>query len=108
MPTNEQAARFIETSVNHPDWLRVIEAGRANAVAELANANGFACSFDDLKQAARDLLAGGEGKESKDHPSKKEVDDAASGMSDLETETGYGDDTGFAALYGVAGAILKM
>ena len=108
MPTNEQAAKFIDASVNHPDWLRVIEAGPADAVLKLANENGFACSFDDLKQAARELLAGDEGKESQGHPSKDEVDDAASGLSDLETETGYGDDTGYAALYGVAGAILKM
>ncbi len=29
-------------------------------------------------------------------------------MSDLSNDTGYGDDTGYAALYGVAGVILKM
>ena len=29
-------------------------------------------------------------------------------MSDFENDTGYGNDTGYAALFGVAGTILKM
>ena len=70
--------------------------------------NGFECSLDDLKQAARDLLAGTPERESAGHPDKKETDDAAAGMSDLANDTGYGNDTGYAALYGVAGVILKM
>ena len=29
-------------------------------------------------------------------------------MSELANDTGYGNDTGYAALYGIAGVILKM
>ena len=108
MPTDTPASKFIESSVNHTDWLKVIQTGQADAVVKLANENGFACSLEDLKQAAKDLLAGSQEREGEGHPNKKEVDDAASGMSDLENDTGYGDDTGYAALYGVAGVILKM
>ncbi len=99
---------FIEESVNHPDWLKVIEGGQADAIVKAAKDNGFDCSLDDLKAAAKDLLAGGEGKGEQNPPDQKKIDDAASGMSDLENDTGYGDDTGYAALYGVAGVILKM
>ena len=108
MATNAQASKFIEDSVNHPEWLKVIEAGQSDAVVQLAKENGFECSFDDLKVAARDLLAGGEGKGGQNPPDEKKIDEAASGMSTMENDTGYGDDTGYAALYGVAGVILKM
>ncbi len=99
------ASQFIDETVKHPDWLRIIETGESNQVVGLANEQGYQCSLADLKQAAAELLktdAGGGGTD------KGKVDDAASGLSDLEGEMGYGDDTGYAALYGVAGAILKM
>ena len=109
MPTSSTpAAKFIEDAVNHPEWLKTIEAGQAEAVVKLARDNGFECSLDDLKQAAKDLLAGTPEREGQGHPDKKETDDAAAGMSDLANDTGYGNDTGYAALYGVAGVILKM
>ena len=106
MPDDKSpAAKFIDESVNHPEWLKTIEAGDANAVAKLAADNGFACSLDDLKTAAKAVL----GTEANPgEPSKEEVDEAASGMSDFQNDTGYGDDTGYAALFGVAGMILKM
>ena len=34
--SNSPAAKFIEESVNHPEWLKTIEAGQADAVVELA------------------------------------------------------------------------
>ena len=107
MPTNSQASKFIEESVNHPEWLKAIEAGPADAIVKLANDHGFSVSLDDLKGAANELLtsnapAGGE------TASKQEIDEAASGMTDFQNDTGYGDDTGYAALYGVAGTILKL
>lgn len=108
MTTNSPASKFIEDSVNHPDWLKVIEGGPADAVLKLAKDNGFDCSWEDLQGAARDLIGGSQENEGQGHPDKKEIDDAASGMSDLSNDTGYGDDTGYAALYGVAGVILKM
>ncbi len=109
MPTaSTPAAKFIEDAVNHPEWLKIIETGQADAVVKLAQENGFECSLDDLKQAAKDLLAGTPEREGEGHPDKKETDDAAAGMSDLANDTGYGNDTGYAALYGVAGVILKM
>ena len=101
MPSSSSAAKFIEEAVNHPEWLKTIEGGQPDTVVALANEHGFACSFDDLKEAARGMLPG-------DAPDKEEVDEAASGMSELESDTGYGNDTGYAALYGVAGTILKM
>lgn len=104
MPENSPAAKFIEEAVNHPEWLKVIEAGPADAVVKLANEQGFATSLNDLKDAAKALLGGTEQKE----PSTKEVDEAVSGMSDFQNDTGYGDDTGYAALYGVAGTLLKL
>ena len=60
-----------------------------------------------MKQAATELLAGNQaaGQGTLD---KNKIDEAASGLSDLEGESGYGDDTGYAALYGVAGMILKV
>ena len=101
MPTSSSpAAKFIEAAVNHPEWLKTIETGQGDAVVKLARENGFECSLEDLKSAAKDLLAG--------HDDKKDVDDAAAGLSDLASEEGYGNDTGYAALYGVAGVILKM
>ena len=107
MSTNSPASKFIEESVNHPEWLKAIAAGPADAVVKLANDHGFGVSFDDLRGAAQELLRG-------NHPaggataSLKEIDEAASGMSDFQNDTGYGDDTGYAALYGVAGTILKL
>ena len=108
MPSQSPAAKFIEESVNHPEWLKTIEAGPADAVVALAREHGFECSLDDLKQAARDLLPGSEDHGGVGAPDKKEIDEAAAGMSDFESDTGYGNDTGYAALYGVAGVILKM
>ncbi len=108
MPSSSPAAKFIEESVNHPEWLKTIEAGQPDAVVALAREHGFECSLDDLKQAARELLPASEGKDGTEGPGQKEVDEAASGMSDFESDTGYGNDTGYAALYGVAGTILKM
>ena len=108
MPTAE-ASRFIEETVNHPEWLKTIEAAQAEKVVELAKSNGFDCSLEDLKQAAKDLLAGNdEAKENAGHPNKAEVDEAAAGLSDFQNDTGYSNDTGYAALYGVAGVIIKM
>lgn len=101
MSSQSPAAKFIEESVNHPEWLKTIETGKAEAVVALAKEHGFDCSLDDLKQAAQELLPGSQANE-------EEVDEAASGMSELKTDTGYGNDTGYAALYGVAGVILKM
>ena len=72
-------------------------------VVSLAKKHGFEVSLEDLKSAAKELLGNGQGE-----PSGKEIDEAASGMSDFQNDTGYGDDTGYAALYGVAGVILKM
>lgn len=108
MPSNSPAAKFIEESVNHPEWLKTIETGQANAVVALAKEHGFECSLDDLKQAAQDLLPGTPANGGEPHADKAGIDEAASGMSELETDTGYGNDTGYAALYGVAGVILKM
>ena len=106
MPEDKSpAAKFIEDSVNHPEWLKTIEAGQADAVVRLATENGYQCSLDDLKTAAKAVI----GTEANSgEPSGKEVDEAASGMSDFQNDTGYGDDTGYAALFGVAGMILKM
>ena len=98
------ASQFIDDSVKHPDWLRVIESGDSSQVVQLCKEQGYECSLVDLKQAAAELL-----KTSPDAgESNEKVNEAASGLSDLESESGYGDDTGYAALYGVAGAILKM
>ncbi len=108
MPTAE-AAKFIEASVNHSEWLKIIETARPDAVVRLASENGFSCTLEDLRQAARDLLAGNDKeKEKSGHPNKQEIDEAAAGMSDFQNDTGYSNDTGYAALYGVAGVILKM
>ncbi len=98
------ASKFIDESVKHPEWLRVVEAGDSARVVQLAKEQGFDCSLADLKEAATLLLKpnGGAG------ASGDKVNEAASGLSDLDSESGYGDDTGYAALYGVAGAILKM
>ena len=106
MPDDKSpAARFIEDSVNHPEWLKTIETGQADAVLKLAAGNGYPCSLDDLKAAAKVLVGneadGGE-------PTEAEVDEAASGMSEFQNDTGYGNDPGYAALDGVAGMILKM
>ena len=101
------ASQFIDESVKHPDWLRVVEGGDPQAIVQLANEQGFQCSIEDLKQAASELLAGNPAA-GQDEPDKKKIDEAASGLSDLESESGYGDDTGYAALYGVAGMILKV
>ena len=107
MPNHPQASKFIEEAVNHPEWLKAIEAGPAEAVVKLANDHGFGVSLADLKGAANDLLVS-------NHPagaaaaSLEEIDEAASGMTDFQNDTGYGDDTGYAALYGVAGTILKL
>ena len=108
MSNDSPAAKFIEDSINHSEWLKIIEAGPADAVVKLAGDNGYACTLNDLKEAARNLLAGSQKEGAEAQPSEAEVDEAASGMSDLESDTGYGDDTGYAALYGVAGVILKM
>ncbi len=108
MPTAE-ASKFIEAAINHPEWLKTIEAGAPDPVVKTANENGFPCTFEDLKQAAKDLLANGDQqKEKEGHPNKQEIDEAAAGMSDFQNDTGYSNDTGYAALYGVAGVILKM
>lgn len=103
MPNESPASKFIEESVNHPEWLKAIEGGSGETVVSLAKEHGFEVSLEDLKGAAKELLANGQGE-----PSKKEIDEAASGMSDFQNDTGYGDDTGYAALYGVAGTILKL
>ena len=104
MPNESPASKFIEEAVNHPEWLKTIEAGPADAVVKLAQDNGFETNLNDLKIAAKQLLGNGSAIE----PSKEAVDEAASGMSDFQNDTGYGDDTGYAALYGVAGTILKL
>ncbi len=108
MPANDPASRFITASIEHPTWLEVIQAGPGEAVVQLARDNGFECSLDDLKQAARELLPEGHDAHGAGQPDAAEIDEAASGMSDLETDTGYGNDTGYAALFGVAGTILKL
>ena len=107
MPDDEKfpAARFIEDSINHPEWLKTIEAGQADAVIKLAADNDYPCTLDDLKVAAKAIIST---EADQGEPSKEEVDEAASGMSDFENDTGYGGDTGYAVLYGVAGMILKM
>ena len=99
------AAKFIEDAVNHPEWLKTIEAGQADAVVKLAADNGYQCSLEDLKTAAKALIGNDA---DKGEPTGQEIDEAASGMSDFQNDTGYGDDTGYAALFGVAGMILKM
>ncbi len=105
MPT--PASQFIEESVKHPEWLRTVEGGEPQAIVRLANEQGFPCSLEDLKQAATELLAGNQAA-GQSAPDKTKIDEAASGLSDLDGESGYGDDTGYAALYGVAGTILKL
>ena len=99
------AARFITDAVSHPEWLKTIEAGQAGAVVKLASDNGYPCTLDELKTAAKAVIGNDA---DKGEPTEKEVDEAASGMSDFQNDTGYGDDTGYAALFGVAGMILKM
>ena len=108
MPNNSQASKFIEETVNHPDWLKTIESGQSEAVVDLAKANGFEVSLEELKTAASELLSSSQQGQNKTEPTKQEIDEAASGLSDFQNDTGYGDDTGYAALYGVAGVILKM
>lgn len=108
MPANASASRFITASIEHPTWLEVIEAGPADAVVKLARDNGFECTLDELKQAALELVPAGHDAGGAGQTDAKAIDEAASGMSDLETDTGYGNDTGYAALFGVAGTILKL
>lgn len=106
MPENKSpAAKFIEDTVNRPEWLKAIEAGPGEAVVKLATDNGYRCTLDDLKAAAKAVIGTEAGK---GEPSQQAVDEAVSGMSDFENDTGYGGDTGYAALFGVAGTILKM
>ena len=106
MPDDKSpAARFIEDAVNHPEWLKTIETGQADAVLKLAADQGYPCALEDLKTAAKALVGtAADGAE----PTASEVDEAASGMSEFQNDTGYGNDTGYAALDGVAGMILKM
>ena len=108
MPNNSQASKFIEESVNHPEWLKVIESAQSEAVVGLAKDNGFDVSIEELKAAASDLLSNSQQGQTKTEPNQQLIDEAASGLSDFQNDTGYGDDTGYAALYGVAGIILKM
>ena len=108
MPNTSPASKFIEEAVNHPEWLKTIETGPAEAVVGVAKENGFDVSLDDLKGAAKELLGGMQQKGEQKDPSQSGIDEAASGMSDFQNDTGYGDDTGYAALYGVAGVILKL
>ena len=108
MPHNSQAAKFIEQSVNHPAWLKTIESAQGTAVVDLAKENGFDVTLEELKAAASELLSTNQQGQTKAQPSPAQIDEAASGLSDFQNDTGYGDDTGYAALYGVAGVILKM
>ncbi len=109
MPSNSPASKFIEESVNHPEWLKTIEAGPAEAIVSLAKEQGFDVTLNDLKDAAKELLTSNQPQGSATgEPSKETIDEAASGMSDFQNDTGYGDDTGYAALYGVAGVLLKL
>ncbi len=102
------STQFIEDCVTHPEWLRVIEAGEAAAILELAKTHGYGCTLEELKESATELLSGGRQAVRGTRPDAAVIDAAASGLSDLESDAGYGDDTGYAALYGVAGSILKL
>lgn len=110
MPQPDNAKRFIEEAVKHPEWLQDIEKQETGeTVTRVAKEQGFECTFEELQAAAREIVGSGgaEGETPTAAPDEKQVDEAAAGMGDSQ-EMGYGSDTGYALYYGLAGTILKM
>lgn len=106
---NPRAKEFIEQAVNHSEWMAELEKSSSrDTLLRVASANGFECSFEDLQEAAREVVgSGGSGEATGRMPDAQQVNEAAAGMGDAQ-EMGYGSDTGLAMYYGLAGLILKL
>lgn len=101
---DNDAFRFLQEAVGKPDWVSTITDGEADEIVALAEENGYKCGLDDLKKVAREIIKGTE--DPKD-VSGQDIKEASAASVGFDKRGGYGSDSGFALMSGVAASVLK-
>lgn len=98
------AFHFLQEAAAKPDWAERIKEGTSADILALARENGYECEWADLQEVSRELIKGS------DQPGKvpkRDVEEAAAASAGFDEKGGYGSDSGFALLSGIAAAVLK-
>lgn len=100
----DEAFRFLQEAASKPDWTATIVNGGTDEILTLARENGYHCDLEGLKHVAREIIAG------TDQPgavSGQDIQEASARSVGFDKKGGYGSDSGFALMSGVAASILK-
>lgn len=101
---NREAFHFLQEAVGKPGWIETITEGEGDKVVALARENGYQCDLNDLKKVAGEIVHGtGEPQD----VSQGEIKEAEAGSVGFDKRGGYGSDSGFAMISGLAAALLK-
>lgn len=101
---DNDAFRFLQEAAGKPDWTRTVTDGGEREILSLARDHGYGCGMDELKQVAREILKGTEGAK---EVSRQDIKEASADSVGFERKGGYGSDSGFALMSGIAAAVLK-
>lgn len=101
---DNDAFRFLQEAAGKPDWTKTITDGGEKEILSLAHGHGYDCGMDDLKQVAREII---KGKEDAKEVSRQDIKDASAASVGFDQKGGYGSDSGFALMSGVAASVLK-
>lgn len=96
--------RFLQEAVGKPEWVSTIEKGSGEDVVSLARENGYDLDLARLRSMAAELVHGtGEPGD----VTKREIEEAAESSAGFSERGGYGSDSGFGLMSGLAAALLK-
>lgn len=98
------AFRFLQEAVGKPDWTATIKDCGAEQIVSLAQENGYKCELEDLKKVAREII---KGTDEPEKVSEEEIEDASAASVGFNKRGGYGSDSGFALMSGLAAAVLE-
>lgn len=101
---SNEAFRFLQEAAGKPEWVSAIENGGSDEIVALAQENGYPCQMEDLKKAAAEII---QGSDKPDDVSRGEIEEAAAGSVGFDKRGGYGSDSGFAIMSGIAASLLK-
>lgn len=100
----KQALHFLQQAAAKPDWAEKIKEASSSEILALARENGFECEWGDLEEVSREIIKGSDRPGSVSEPDLEEASAASTGFDE---RGGYGSDSGFALLSGIAAAVLK-
>ncbi len=101
---DHDAFRFLQEAAGKPAWTSTITDGGPDEIVALAQENGYRFEMEDLKKVAREIIKGSD--DPKD-VSGQDIEEASAASVGFDKQGGYGSDSGFVLMSGIAASVLK-